>query len=385
LGVSIFYPVAGGNYQGYDDLTFSQQNVAANASWSNFLVTVKQQGSSKVAAPDISQSKATNLQLVPNQPAAIDVVVSDPAVAAISVRVVRKSLPGNSVLNFDMNGDMKFIIPAVELPNNKGGIDTYKVTLTLVDKDKFIFALSDYANSSPVSDRLAATFDSATGKLHLPIVDVQDEVLGGMMSFMVDLQLVDAEHWLFQIVNAQNAERYMYLSEVMYQSIGGEGTYPITWEGNLPTLSGDGGVTKAFLSGFFQSADSELMSSFALYTPPDTQDVQLVILSTNLKTGEVINALDGGLLDQAPRGIELQPGGMLIPLYYSEIRVGDDPDNWEAEAFTSEVVVTIPPAGLSGLKVMNGKVDAGQYTLEIVAKDVYANSSKVQEYAVTIQ
>jgi hypothetical protein len=387
LGLSIYYPLQGTPNNGYEDLTFSQQATVANASWSSFLSQVAGSASNNNPPPDLSDSRAVTLQPVAEQPATIEVVIPDNDAVAISANIVRKDLPGNSELLFDeaAGGEVKITIPAVELPNDQGDIDTYTVTLKLVDEENFIFALADYSKRTPEWERTPAKFDLSTGKLHVPIIDVKTtggEYLG---AFMVELQRLP-ETWQFQLTDIQEAQRYVYLSEVVYQSVNRAGTYPIHWDGRILTLSGDGGNTKAFLSGFFQETDNNIMSSYALYLPPGAaENGQLVILNTDWQTGKVIGALDGEVEDTAPHGIELIAGGQLIPLTYSEIRVGDDPDQWEVELFVSKVFVTIPQAGLSGLQVLNDKVEVGNYTLEVTADDMYGNTSKVQEYPVTIQ
>ena len=179
---------------------------------------------------------------------------------------------------------------------------------------------------------------------------------------------------------------YVYLGEVLYAPIKGVGTYNLQWNGTLPMLSNTAGTNSVILGGFFEDVGSDTLVSYAEYVPPRSKDTQIVALLTQMKgtKGTVINVLDAEVEELAPAGIDVEPGGILTPLYYLERRQGNDPDNWESDDARGKASVVIPANGLKGLTVNMTQLPNGPYTMEVQVVDVYENESDVLEYLISV-
>ncbi len=184
------------------------------------------------------------------------------------------------------------------------------------------------------------------------------------------------------------ADEYVYFGEVLNVSVKGVGDYKVPWNGSLPMISSSVGAGRIILGGFFEDVGSDILVSFAEYVPPGSTDSRFVLLMTRIRDGKatLIASLDGDEEDegQAPKGIDLEPGGSLTPLYYMERRVGADPALWEGGGVSAKASIVIPPTGLAGIGVEFAQVPDGTYTMEVQVVDMFQNESKVVRYPVVI-
>lgn len=181
------------------------------------------------------------------------------------------------------------------------------------------------------------------------------------------------------------ANEYTYLGDIARGRINGPGAYKVQWDGKVAALS-DGKGAPVILGGTFESPGSDLFVSYAEATYPGEQDQELVILLSRIgpNGGVVISALDGEADEMAPRGIELEPGTILTPLYYVEQRVGEDPAKWTSDVATSPRGIVVPANGLDGLKVVDVDLPASGYELEVLANDMFLNPSSIISYPVRL-
>jgi len=205
------------------------------------------------------------------------------------------------------------------------------------------------------------------------------KVVDGADSYAIFASIVD-NHF------TTKTNEYVYLGEVLYAPVQGVGTYNIQWNGALPMLSNTAGTNAVVLGGFFEDVGSDILVSFAEYTPPGSAETQFVALLTQISgnKGEVIEVLDAEVEDLAPQGVDVEPGGKLTPVYYLERRQGDDPDKWESDDVLGKASIVIPQNGIDGLVVNMAQLPPGIYTMEVQVVDVFENESEVLEYLISV-
>jgi hypothetical protein len=205
------------------------------------------------------------------------------------------------------------------------------------------------------------------------------KVVNGADSYAMFASIVD-NHF------TTKTNEYVYLGEVLYAPVQGVGTYNIQWNGALPMLSNTAGTNSAVLGGFFEDVGSDILVSFAQYTPPGSAESQFVALLTQISgnKGKVIEVLDAEVEDLAPRGVDVKSGGKLTPIYYLERRQGDDPDNWESDDVLGKASIVIPQNGLAGLTANMVQLPSGIYTMEVQVIDAFENESEVLEYLISV-
>lgn len=183
-----------------------------------------------------------------------------------------------------------------------------------------------------------------------------------------------------------NQTEYVYLGQIANQGIRGLGNYQVQWDGRLPMLSGKAGETPVILGGFYDDTDSDIVVSYAYYTPPREPDgfnIALITRITN-NTPILMSAVDVSSDSLAPEDVVLKAGGTLEPWYYSEIRNGTDPNKWISDYVSSPTHITIPDTGFKGLKVAYQTLPAADYHVEVQVLDYYQNQSGVLEFAVSV-
>ena len=181
------------------------------------------------------------------------------------------------------------------------------------------------------------------------------------------------------------ANEYTYLGDISRGRINGPGAYNIKWDGKVAALS-DGKASPVILGGAFQSPGSDLFVSYAEAQYPGEQDQEFVIIVSRIGPdgGVLLSVLDGMAETMAPRGIDLEEGTILTPLYYMERRTDVDPSNWDVDLVRAPRGIVVPANGLNGLKVVDIPLPQGGYHLEVLANDMYLNPSSIVSYPVQL-
>ena len=98
----------------------------------------------------------------------------------------------------------------------------------------------------------------------------------------------------------------------------------------------------------------------------------------------IIQILDGETPEGiAPKGIEVKEKGLLLPLYYAEIRTNKPADQWLLTILIGDVdPLVIPKEGLSGLSLTNVKA-TGSFVLEAIAEGTFGNTSAPKLFEVS--
>lgn len=190
-------------------------------------------------------------------------------------------------------------------------------------------------------------------------------------------------------VDPSNPGNYYILGQAeIFAPSSGANTYSVDWDTSLPTISD--GTTTAFLGSFQESPDSPFLISYAHYSPPNSDEQQVVILFTEVvdDTLVVVGALDGEAEgDIAPRAVELTSGGGLTPLHLS-FSASDpiDLNTWSDLTVISanDSTLIIPENGVSALTVGFNQLVNGTYLLLTQAEDNYGNESDVLANLVTV-
>jgi hypothetical protein len=182
------------------------------------------------------------------------------------------------------------------------------------------------------------------------------------------------------------ADEFVYYGEIANRRASGLGIYKLPWNGTIPAFKDAKGNT-VFLGGFYDDPLSTVMVSFAEYLPPDDTDAQWVTLLTETSGNKprIVAVLDDEAGSLAPKGIDLEPGGILQPVYFMERRKGNDPEEWEEDSVYSKNSIVIPAGGLSGVTVTMAPVPAGAYSVEIQASDVFNFVGDVVAYDLVVE
>ena len=365
FGLSIYYPQKGldvnyTNYQQYNLLAFITETVNGLANkWSEILVAV-----------GIAQKTDNSPTIKPN--ANQEINITDNNLAALRISVLHKTFGLSKQAVF---ADNKVTLPLVEVTDNNGETKYFKVILTSNAQGSFnveISGVADFISGLTIP----STFDSNKLTLSIPIV-----VFNGV-SYQAELKY-QPESNTVTLLDAQPAQLITYLNEVSYTKITSSGNYPVQWNGEFPVLKGANG-TNLLISGFRAEPNSNILIGTALYLGPDTDDIKLVMLQIDTSTNKVIQILDGETPEGiAPKGIEVKEKGLLLPLYYAEIRTNKPADQWLLTTLIGDVdPLVIPKEGLSGLSLINVKV-AGSFVLEAIAEDTFGNTSTPKLFEVS--
>lgn len=204
------------------------------------------------------------------------------------------------------------------------------------------------------------------------------DVTSGKGAYMIHCSIVD---------NTKGRKNeFIYLGEVINEEINGPGKYKVAWD--LKTISAmtENGE-KILLGAVPKNSSGDFWISYASYRKaPHSKpmDVALLIMVKD-NTAKILKMLDADGDNSAPAVITPRPGGTLSPVYMSERRKGNDPDKWKTGFFKSKKILTIPPEGLSALKLGMTPLDPGVYNLEFYVEDINGSTSNVIEYNISVK
>ena len=194
-----------------------------------------------------------------------------------------------------------------------------------------------------------------------------------------------------------NSNDYIYLGEIANALLDGEGEYEVEWDSTLPIISyrESDFYDPIYLGGWAMAPGSDLFLSLADYQPTnggatvplilitrfDDQGYGVIdnILEDNVATGSV----DDIFLSSTTLDYELEPGGILWPVYYME-ELSDDGGYDSFFVGFEDVFVTIPDDGLNGLEISYQSVDEGSYIVEVQTFDFFDNGSEILSYFVNV-
>ena len=94
-------------------------------------------------------------------------------------------------------------------------------------------------------------------------------------------------------------------------------------------------------------------------------------------------------MDSADDALSAKPaapllaGGKLTPLYYTELRVGEDRNAWETyDVYFESDFIVVPEGGFGSIQIDLLPVYPGLYNVEVVATDAVDNESAVVTFQV---
>ncbi|MDP6575662.1 MAG: clostripain-related cysteine peptidase [Candidatus Peribacteraceae bacterium] len=206
-----------------------------------------------------------------------------------------------------------------------------------------------------------------------------------------------------------NPNEYIYLGEVANIPLKGSGDYKFSWNGTLPVISksnsdakappigGSSGVDRqgqegefpVYLGGWYIDTKSNTMISFVDYQPDeDSEKIPLIFITKFDDNG--MGAIDTILYDNedeswlspASSNIELQAGGKIWPIYYTEEFTDD---GWGVHfTYFEDGYIKVPEEGPEELIVSWEPVTDGTYGIELQTFDNLGNGSDVTEFEVTV-
>ncbi|MDP7009938.1 MAG: clostripain-related cysteine peptidase [Verrucomicrobiota bacterium] len=197
--------------------------------------------------------------------------------------------------------------------------------------------------------------------------------------------------------NPDNPNEYIYIGEVGRFKVEQEGNYEMRWPGTNSMITSAEADYMLRMGGWFMDREAKQMISFADYQPPESDEVIQLFLFTTIDEeglGKVHTILedsgqelpDGGAVAATPASssLELEVGGKLWPVFYSEIWVEAD-DSWQNQyLFDPDGYFFIPENGVEGIEIEFTQEIEGRYSLELQASDFMGNFSKVLEYNVDV-
>jgi hypothetical protein len=151
----------------------------------------------------------------------------------------------------------------------------------------------------------------------------------------------------------------------LYLQPGGSGQYTYEWDGRWFEVTGASGSSD-FYTGFYQRSGDSAFFASALYTPPRSTQTSPVIVVADVSTGRLVSALDDSSI--APRDIELAAGGRLAFQFVQRDQLTE-----ESTLQPTGRSVTIPPGGLSAMRLERKRMPLGEYALIFGARDAAGN------------
>ena len=199
------------------------------------------------------------------------------------------------------------------------------------------------------------------------------------------------------VVPGQDGLAYDYIGEVGVFRIETPGSYELMWPGTNPMITSPSTGKWLDLGAWYTNSESNQMISFADYQPPESEEkIQLFLFSefdsdgvgflhTILEdSGQDLPDSDAVAATPASSSLQLEPGGKLWPVYYSEAW-NEEVQEWEySEFFFEEEYITIPEAGIDEIFIQYNEAIAGNYSLEIQVTDYFGNRSQYVDYNITI-
>ena len=202
---------------------------------------------------------------------------------------------------------------------------------------------------------------------------------------------------LVSVDDPDNPSEYIYIGEVGRFQTDDEGDYELNWPGTNSMLTSPDVDYMLELGGWFLGREGKQMISFADYQPPESEEVIQLFLFTTIDEegfGWVHTILedsgqelpDGNAVAATPASssLELEKGGKLWPVYYSEAWDADS-EAWQSQyIFYEDGFILIPENGMEGIEVEFTQELEGQYSLELQASDFVGNLSEILEYNVGV-
>jgi hypothetical protein len=205
---------------------------------------------------------------------------------------------------------------------------------------------------------------------------------------------------------------YIYLGEVANIPLKGSGDYSFSWNGTLPVISqinseakappigGSSGVDRleqkgefpVYLGGWYIDANSKTMVSFADYQAYEDGEIIPLIFMTKFDS-DGIGSIDTILYDNSDENeswlsptasnVELEPGGKIWPIYYSEEL--KDNEEWEVYfTYFEDGYISVPEDGTDGLTISWEPVYDGKYGVELQSFDNLGNGSDITEFEIMV-
>ncbi len=190
---------------------------------------------------------------------------------------------------------------------------------------------------------------------------------------------------------------YIYIGEVGRFQLEQEGNYELSWPGTNSMITSTEADYLLRMGGWFMDREGKKMLSFADYQPPESDEVIQLFLFTTIDEegfGKVHTILedsgqdlpDGSAVAATPASssLELEAGGKLWPVYYSEVWAAAE-EAWQSQyLFDPEGYILIPENGVEGIGIEFTQAHEGRYSLELQASDFMGNFSEVLEYNVDV-
>lgn len=189
-------------------------------------------------------------------------------------------------------------------------------------------------------------------------------------------------------LDTDDPNEHVYFGEIATAQVPGNGDYSFDWDARMPVITGATDETQACLGGWFTEPGSDLLISYADYTKPGETEPTEVVLITQIDatSGKIVQVMDSAGQDEALSatvGFPLLAGGKLTPLYYTELRIGDDQDSWDTyDIYFEDSFIIVPEGGFENIKVDMRPVLPGPYDIEILATDNFENESGILTFTV---
>ncbi len=232
--------------------------------------------------------------------------------------------------------------------------------------------------------------DAIFGNASLDEPAMLDFTVVGEDTFELSTTLVEPD-------DPDNPSEYIYIGEVGRFRIEQEGNHVLYWPGTNAMIASPDVDDWFRLGGWFMGQEGKQMISFADYQPPESDEVIELFLFTTYDEegfGRVHTIMedsgqelpDGSAVAATPASsaLELEKGGKLWPVYYSEV--------WDAgkEAWQSQFLyyedgfILIPENGMDGIEVEFTQELEGRFSLELQASDFVGNLSEILEYNIEV-
>ena len=258
--------------------------------------------------------------------------------------------------------------------------------MSAADQTAPVLSAGDNSRSFSTAGRTPDEPDAAFMNASLDEPAILDFSVSGEDVFELSATLVVPD-------NPDDPNEYIYIGEVGRFKIEQEGNYELQWPGTNPMITSPDVDYMFELGGWFMDREGKQMISFAVYQPPDSEELIQLFLFTTIDEegfGKVHTILedsgqelpDGAAVAATPASssLEFEKGGKLYPVYFSEVWNAVN-EEWQPQSFYyEEGFVLIPENGMEGIKVEFTQATEGQYSLELQASDFMGNLSEVLEY-----
>jgi hypothetical protein len=228
--------------------------------------------------------------------------------------------------------------------------------------------------------------DAVFGKASLDKPAVLDFTVAGEDTFELSATLVMPD-------NPDDPNEYIYIGEVGRFRVEQEGDHVLNWPGTNAMVTSADVDYMLRLGGWFMGREGKQMISFADYQPPESDEVIQLFLFTTIDaegfgkvhtiledSGQELPGGDAVAATPASSSLELEKGGKLWPVYYSEIWDAGKEDWQSRYLFYEDGFILIPENGLAGIEVEFTQESERRYSLELQSSDFVGNMSEVLEY-----